>query len=279
MGWWVPSAISVVIREARPCSAECTALTSRGRGQVRVPSGTTMQTLLPSTSVAASCSATKSETWAALRTPCASPIRVARLAAMAGVSSRVVVMEPLSSPVRWGGNAQGQLVATLGRVRNMVRTIVDMTPLHPDRLLPAELGPRAIARRLYAATAGLPIISPHGHVPPQWLADDTPFADPTSLLVSPDHYVFRLLHAQGVSLADLGVGGRRLDADGSRRAWGLLFENWHAFRGTSSKFWLESVLSDVFHVDQYPCAATADDIYDHVADALTRPEFRPRALA
>ena len=46
----------------------------------------------------------------------------------------------------------------------------------------------------------LPIISPHGHVPPEWIAEDIPFTDPTALLLSPDHYVFRLLHAHGVPL-------------------------------------------------------------------------------
>lgn len=154
-----------------------------------------------------------------------------------------------------------------------------MTHLDPDRLLPTDPSTRDIARRLYGATAQLPIISPHGHVPPEWLADDVPFADPTSLLISPDHYVFRLLHAQGVPLGDLGVGGTVLDARGARRAWRLFCENWAAFRGTSSKFWLESVLADVFGVTERPSARTADSIYDQVAAALATPELRPRALA
>src|SRR5688500_870933 len=85
--------------------------------------------------------------------------------------------------------------------------------LSADRLLPADPTTRAIARRLYDAVAALPIISPHGHVPAQWLADDVPFGDPASLLLSPDHYVFRMLHARGVPLDRLGVGGRTLDAD------------------------------------------------------------------
>ncbi len=154
-----------------------------------------------------------------------------------------------------------------------------MTLANPDRLLPADPGTRDVARRLYAATAALPIISPHGHVPAQWLAQDTPFADPTSLLVSPDHYVFRLLHAQGVPLEALGVGGTPLDADGSRRAWRLLCEHWTAFRGTPSRFWLDSVLHDVFGVTQRPSPATADALYDAIAEALAEPAFRPRALA
>lgn len=157
--------------------------------------------------------------------------------------------------------------------------MLDMTSLQPDRLLSADPGTRDVARRLYAATSALPIISPHGHVPAEWLAKDTPFSDPTSLLLSPDHYIFRLLHAQGVPLADLGVGGTRLDEAGSRRAWRLFCENWSAFRGTASKFWMESVLADVFGIEQQPSAETADVIYDQIAAALTTPEFRPRALA
>ena len=154
-----------------------------------------------------------------------------------------------------------------------------MTHLHPGRLLPADPAARAIAGRLYAATVRLPIISPHGHVPPQLLADDAPFADPTSLLISSDHYVFRLLHAQGVPLGDLGVGGAVLDERGSRHAWRLFCEHWPAFRGTSSRFWLESVLGDVFGLSDRPSGPTADALYDQVAAALARPDFRPRALA
>jgi len=157
--------------------------------------------------------------------------------------------------------------------------MLDMTSLQPDRLLPADPATRGVARRLYAATSGLPIISPHGHVPAEWLAEDTPFTDPTSLLLSPDHYIFRLLHAQGVPLADLGVGGTQLDEAGSRRAWRLFCENWSAFRGTASKFWMESVLAEVFGIDQQPSAETADVIHDQIAAALKTPQFRPRALA
>ena len=42
--------------------------------------------------------------------------------------------------------------------------------LHPDRLLPAEPGVRAIARELYGSVRDLPVISPHGHVDPRLLA-------------------------------------------------------------------------------------------------------------
>ncbi|NUP33210.1 MAG: glucuronate isomerase, partial [Streptomycetaceae bacterium] len=81
-----------------------------------------------------------------------------------------------------------------------------MPSLHPDRLLPVDPTVRAIAHRLYDAVRGLPILSPHGHVDARLLVDDEPFGDPASLLISPDHYVTRLLHAAGVPLDRLGDG-------------------------------------------------------------------------
>jgi glucuronate isomerase len=150
--------------------------------------------------------------------------------------------------------------------------------LHPDRLLPAEPTTREIARRLYAEVRDLPIISPHGHVPADWIAQDTPFGDPTSLLISPDHYVTRLLHAHGVALESLGAGGTPLTPEQSRSAWRALCAHWDAFRGTPSRLWMESELGEIFGVTARPSAATADAIYDQVAETLRQPDFRPRAL-
>ena len=48
--------------------------------------------------------------------------------------------------------------------------------LSPDRLLPADPGTRAVARRLYDAVRGLPILSPHGHVDARLLVEDAPSA-------------------------------------------------------------------------------------------------------
>lgn len=118
--------------------------------------------------------------------------------------------------------------------------------LHPDRLLPAEPSTRAVARRLYAAVKDLPIISPHGHVPPEWIAQDIPFHDPTSLLITPDHYVCRLMHASGVDLADLGVNQGLLDEAAFRRAWRIFCESWPLYRGTPSRFWMETELVEIF---------------------------------
>ncbi len=150
--------------------------------------------------------------------------------------------------------------------------------LHPDRLLPADPGVRSIARRLYESTAELPIISPHGHVPAQWLADDTPFTDPTSLLITPDHYVNRLLHAHGVALSDLGVGQGPLTEPQSREAFRIVCGRWPAYRGTPVRFWLDAQLADIFGVKLRPTAETADQIYDQIAECLAAAEFRPRSL-
>jgi glucuronate isomerase len=150
--------------------------------------------------------------------------------------------------------------------------------LHDDRLLPADPGTRAIARDLYNEVRDLPILSPHGHVPPELLLDDEPFRDPTSLLVTPDHYVTRLLHASGVPLSTLGVGQGPLAEPAARQAWRALCTHWHVFRGTAVQYWLESSLQQVFGTDLRPGADTADDLYDYLAERLGKPEFRPRAL-
>jgi glucuronate isomerase len=150
--------------------------------------------------------------------------------------------------------------------------------LHPDRLLPTQPEVRAIARRLYEAVAGLPILSPHGHVDPAILLEDRPFRDPAELFVTPDHYVTRLLHASGVPLEDLGVGQGPLDEDVARRAWRALCNHWHVFRGTPVRSWLEAELGDIFEVTLRPSADTADELYDHLAERLTQPAYRPRAL-
>ncbi len=152
--------------------------------------------------------------------------------------------------------------------------------LHPDRLFPPEPTQRAIARRLHAEVAQLPIVSPHGHTDPAWFATDIPFANATELLLVPDHYVFRMLYSQGVDLDALGIpraDGSRADVD-PRAAWRVFAERWTLFRGTPSSMWLDHVFHDVFGLRQRLSAATADAYYDTITAALQTPEFRPRAL-
>jgi glucuronate isomerase len=150
--------------------------------------------------------------------------------------------------------------------------------LHPDRLLPADPGTRAIARELYESVRELPIISPHGHVDPQLLLRDASFPDPAALFITPDHYVTRLLHASGIALDELGLGAGRLSEAQARQAWRLLCSHWDVFRGTPVRYWLECELAEIFGVTLRPSAVTSDAIYDQIAACLTEDAFRPRAL-
>jgi glucuronate isomerase len=152
--------------------------------------------------------------------------------------------------------------------------------LDSDRLFPVEPGVRSIARGLYEGVKDLPIISPHGHTDPRWFAENNPFPDPAQLFVTPDHYVFRMLCSQGIKLESLGVpraDGGWTETDG-RKIWKLFASNYHLFRATPSRMWLDHAFQDVFGVTKRLSAETADETYDHIADCLQRPEFRPRAL-
>ena len=152
--------------------------------------------------------------------------------------------------------------------------------LDPDRLLPAEPSQRDVARRLYQEVRALPIVSPHGHVDPQLLLTDAPFDDPASLLVTPDHYVTRMLHAHGVPLDALGIPRRGGDVGvaAPREVWRALCTHWDAFRGTPSRHWIEVELAEVFEIPIRPSAADADLLYDRLVERFALPEFRPRAL-
>ncbi len=152
--------------------------------------------------------------------------------------------------------------------------------LHQDRLFPIDADTRTVARRLYAAVKGLPIISPHGHTDPEWFATNAPFANPAELLITPDHYVFRMLFSQGLSLESLGVprvDGGPVETD-PRTIWRRFAENYHLFRGTPSRLWHDWVYAEVFGIDVRLSAETADHYFDVIDAALKTEAFRPRAL-
>ncbi|WP_086607147.1 glucuronate isomerase [Erythrobacter donghaensis] len=155
--------------------------------------------------------------------------------------------------------------------------------LHEDRLFPSDPATRAIARRLYAGVRGLPIISPHGHTDPAWFAENAPFPDPAALLITPDHYVFRMLYSQGIPLEALGVPGlpgtegAPVETD-PRKVWRLFAAHYHLFHGTPSRLWHDWVYSEVFGLTETLSEATADLYYDAIATQLRQDDFRPRAL-
>jgi len=106
--------------------------------------------------------------------------------------------------------------------------------LDPDRYFDPEPGQRKIARELYQNVAGLPIVSPHGHVDPALFVDEGgSFGTPAELLIIPDHYVFRMLYSQGIPMESLGVprtDGGPAETD-HRKIWQIFAENFHAQRG------------------------------------------------
>ncbi|MFQ3252445.1 MAG: glucuronate isomerase [Loktanella salsilacus] len=155
-----------------------------------------------------------------------------------------------------------------------------MAILDDSRLFPIEPSVRAQARALYDGVRDLPIISPHGHTDPRWFAENAGFANPSALFVTPDHYVFRMLHSQGVSLDALGVpraDGTVSDVD-PRDVWQLFASHYHLLRGTPSRLWLDHAFASVFDVQERLSARNADAIYDQIDAALQTDAFRPRAL-
>jgi len=151
-----------------------------------------------------------------------------------------------------------------------------MPLIHDDRLFPADPTTRNIARRLYAEVRDLPLISPHGHTQAGWFAKNEPFPDPAKLFVQPDHYVYRMLYSQGISLDDLEIGIAELKDP--RRVWRIFAENYYLFRGTPTRMWLDFAFHQLFGLDERLSGATADLYFDVIAERLKTPEFLPRAL-
>ncbi len=155
-------------------------------------------------------------------------------------------------------------------------------PLHldPDRFFPLDDRARGLARALFAEVEHLPIISPHGHTDPAWFATDAAFTDATSLLVQPDHYLLRMLYSQGVPLEALGITPSDGDPDPAapREIWRLFAAHYRLFRGTPSRAWLDHTFVTIFDLKVRLEPETADHYFDAIGEALTRREFRPRAL-
>ncbi len=81
--------------------------------------------------------------------------------------------------------------------------------LSPDRFFSAEPAQRKLARELYDGIANLPLVCPHGHVDPRLFSDENAsFGSPADLLIIPDHYVFRMLYSQGITLGP-GRGAKK----------------------------------------------------------------------
>jgi glucuronate isomerase len=153
--------------------------------------------------------------------------------------------------------------------------------LPDDRYLGPDPKQKEIALQLYLPVRDLPLICPHGHVDPRVFSDpDYSFGSPADLFIIPDHYVFRMLYSQGIPLENLGIprkDGGAVERD-HRKIWQTFADNFFLFRGTPTGIWLNYELRVLFGVKEKLTSETAQKIYDHVAEKLALPEFRPRKL-
>ena len=151
--------------------------------------------------------------------------------------------------------------------------------LDKNRLFPAEGAARSVAAKLYETVRDLPIISPHGHTDPQWFADNKPFPNPAALFIQPDHYIFRMLYSQGITLESLGVpqvdGKQSADP---REVWRIFARNYYLFRGTPTRLWIDYAFQEQFGLKDRLSEENADEYYDLIDKKLQTPEFLPRAL-
>lgn len=153
--------------------------------------------------------------------------------------------------------------------------------LPADRYFDTDPAQKEIAIALYNQVKDKPLVCPHGHVDPAMFADPNySFGSPADLLLIPDHYIFRMLYSQGIPLENLGVpriDGGKVETD-HRKIWQLFADHFYLFRGTPTGMWLAHELKEVFGVEDKLTSANAQEIYDHLAAQLTKPEFRPRAM-
>lgn len=140
---------------------------------------------------------------------------------------------------------------------------------------------RTLALDLYRQVRDLPLICPHGHVDPALFSDPRArFGNPAELLIIPDHYVFRMLYSQGVPMETMGIprrDGGEVEQD-PRRIWQLFADHYHLFRGTPTGMWINQELVQIFGVREKLTPASAQAIYDQLAEAVATPAFSPRAL-
>lgn len=152
--------------------------------------------------------------------------------------------------------------------------------LHENRFFDSDPAIRSVAAELYKNVRELPIVSPHGHTTPQWFAENKPFADPTELILIPDHYIFRMLYSQGIPMESLGIptiDGTPVETD-HRKIWQIFGENYYLYAGTPTGVWLNHEFYHVFGIREKLTGESAMRIYDQIDEKLNQPEFLPRAL-
>ncbi len=156
-----------------------------------------------------------------------------------------------------------------------------MSNLHPDRYFGCLDAALPLARELYKKMSSFPILSPHGHVDPALLAENKHFPDPVSLLVTPDHYITRMLASLGVSYEklDIPTGPSRTQTGiAPERIWQALAENWVAFAATPSRIWFEEILREIFGIEKPFNKSNAQSIYSEISIKIVGSDFLPHSL-
>ena len=153
--------------------------------------------------------------------------------------------------------------------------------LPDDRYFDPNPTQKEIALQLYERVKNQPLICPHGHVDPLLFADEKyRFPSPTKLLITPDHYIFRMLYSQGISLEEVGIppldGAPAVASD--EEVWQTFADHFYLFRGTPTGMWLTQELHDVFGVTEKLTSQSAAAIYAQIDQRLQSPDFTPRRL-
>jgi glucuronate isomerase len=117
-------------------------------------------------------------------------------------------------------------------------------------------------------------------VDPSLFVENKRFPNPAELFITPDHYVFRMLHSQGIPLDAIGIPHRdgTRDEKDSKKIWQMFGDHFYLFRGTPSGAWLNYEFSVVFGIKDPLNGKTALRIYEQIDEKLKSPTFYPRAL-
>jgi len=164
--------------------------------------------------------------------------------------------------------------------KNNRKLSMEELKLNPYRFFDSDNEIRKIAMELYSSVKDLPIVCPHGHVDPSYLAENKSYPDPAELILIPDHYIFRMLYSQGIKLESLGIpaiDGTPVEKD-HRKIWQTFADNYYLFIGTPTGVWLSYEFSEVFGIKERLNSESAQRIYDQLQQKIQSPEFKPRAL-
>ena len=131
------------------------------------------------------------------------------------------------------------------------------------------------AWNLYEIMQAKPIISPHGHIDVKVLLENKAFTNPVELLITPDHYITRLLYSQGISYEALGLDGSKKDP---KQIWQLFADNYHLFQVTPSRIWMQEILYTLFGINEIISSSNALSIYEVIDAKLKTKEFLPQSL-